>query len=624
MRRPITRSPRFTLLAAAAVVLAVAVAMISFALMQGGGEEASAHYYDFDGDTLTDLHMEIDMDVTNGSGPCDPAATDNVGPQRQLGVEYEVAVCVHGLYLGFPPGTVAFDVLYDDTLNLAPEVANVGTGLDDNPDANAGATTFNGEGHDLGDGWDCSSGGLAFPMGDKNPATGPGNGRAFLSCSSLTGPFRLGDDEDWGTLAVITFIPLENGTDTLQISWGTLGYTDASEMGTCNPDVLFPMVCLDGTDIKGEPPTETPTQPGPTNTPTETATPTETPLPTDTPTVTNTPTETATPTETSTPTVTSTPTETPTPTNTPTETPTPPPRAYIDKDITNGEGPCDPDAIDDETTEFVGDTHTLAVCVADVYEPVTRFRVLVSYDGELDECLDEECGVEDECLDDMPDANAGSTTFGTSLGDGWDCNIEMEPYCGAEGSAGEAEIWCWVLEGTANIGDITNYGALATIDFEVLAPGADQVDITLLEIWGEEGVIGYCPGLDGLPSGAPAARTGPGGVVMDCQGATDEKVPPTTPTPFRRKTATPTPEPTDTPVPPTSTPAPTLPPPPPPTSTATPTGGAGPIVAPPTGSGPSGGFDWTLAALLTAGAAGALAAAGGVYLRHAGRWRRVR
>ncbi|MDI6858838.1 MAG: hypothetical protein QME71_11060, partial [Dehalococcoidia bacterium] len=74
------------LLAAVAFAVVVAIAIISFALVQGGGREASAHYYDFDGDTLTDLHMEIDMDITNGSGPCDPAATDNVGPQRQLGV----------------------------------------------------------------------------------------------------------------------------------------------------------------------------------------------------------------------------------------------------------------------------------------------------------------------------------------------------------------------------------------------------------------------------------------------------------------------------------------------------------------------------------------------------------
>ncbi|MDI6858581.1 MAG: hypothetical protein QME71_09745, partial [Dehalococcoidia bacterium] len=101
-------------------------------------------------------------------------------------------------------------------------------------------------------------------------------------------------------------------------SWGTLGYTDASEMGTCNPGVLFPMVCLDGTDIKGEvapTATNTPVPPTATNTPVP-PTATNTPVP---PTATNTPVP---------PTATNTPVP-PTATNTPiaptaTNTPVPP------------------------------------------------------------------------------------------------------------------------------------------------------------------------------------------------------------------------------------------------------------------------------------------------------------
>ncbi|MDI6858179.1 MAG: DUF11 domain-containing protein [Dehalococcoidia bacterium] len=246
-------------LAAIAGTAILAVALVGFRISQGGLDyTAYAHIWDYDGDTLTDLHMEIDMDITNGNGPCDPVDWE---ASHGYNDNYGVAVCVYGLYIGFPIGTVAFDVLYDDTLNLAPEVADSGVGLDDNPDANAGATTFNGAGRDLGDGWDCSSGGLAFPMGDKNPATGPGNGRAFLSCSSLTGPFRLGDNEDWGTIAVINFQALGTAaTDVMTLSWAVLGYTDASEMGTCNPSVLVPMPCEVGIDHKIPPP-PTPTPP---------------------------------------------------------------------------------------------------------------------------------------------------------------------------------------------------------------------------------------------------------------------------------------------------------------------------------------------------------------------------
>ena len=47
------------------------------------------------------------------------------------------------------------------------------------------------------------------------------------------------------------------------------------------------------------------------------------------------------------------------------------PYAYIDKNIHNGDGPCDPDYIDDATVETVGSTHQLAVCIAG-FEPAGR------------------------------------------------------------------------------------------------------------------------------------------------------------------------------------------------------------------------------------------------------------
>lgn len=229
----------------------------------------------------------VSLDMETSDGPCtDIDSTAYHDP----GTSYDIGLCVSGLYaggggiFGTGIGTLAFDVLYNDLLNQAPEVADSGVALDDNPDVNAGATTW---GDSLGGGWDCASGGLAFPKGDKNPATGPGNGDAFITCASLSGPFTLGDDEEEGVLAVIHFNAVGYGADNLTISGGILAFADASEMGTCNPEVLFPMPCIGGEDVK---PTPTPT-PSPTDTPTPTMThtPTETPPATSTPTVTPTP-----------------------------------------------------------------------------------------------------------------------------------------------------------------------------------------------------------------------------------------------------------------------------------------------------------------------------------------------
>jgi hypothetical protein len=253
----------------AAVVVAVAAHLT-------GGNKASAD--------LVPIVVSLDLDTTDG-GPC--ADIDSSAEHDPAGGNYDVAICVEGLYQGFPVGVVAFDVLYDDTLNVAPEVADALQGLDDNPDANAGSTTW---GDGLGSGWDCSGGGAAYPKGDKDAATGPGNGDAFLSCRSSLGPWTLGDNETAGVIAVVHFQPLAAGTDTLTLSRGLLGYTDATEMGTCNPWVANEMTCNGGTDIKPTPPppTDTPT-PTPSPTPTHTPTPTNTPLPTNTPTITPTP-----------------------------------------------------------------------------------------------------------------------------------------------------------------------------------------------------------------------------------------------------------------------------------------------------------------------------------------------
>ena len=288
---------------------------------------------------------------------------------------------------------------------------------------------------------------------------------------------------------------------------------------------------------------------------------------------------------------------------------TPTPWAYIDK-IKNGNGWCDPDHIDNETTEYVGDSHQLAVCMGNLPEAVHAFILYLSYDIDLDQCVEELC-TDDFCLDTNPDANAGISKWGDGLGDNWDCSNSLQnpdPMC-TYYTNGPPEL-PFILcaggeEATYTLGDNETWGALAVIDFDVIGIGTDNVFIESLWVAGQEGGIGGCQAVQ--VGDARTLDTLP----MPCEGATDHKELPPTSTPHKRKpiaTPTTTEVPTATPV------APTVPPPPP--ATATPSGGVGPeIVAPTTGSGPTdSGFTWAI--WLAAGIAGA-AAGGGFYFRYA-------
>ena len=310
------------------------------------------------------------------------------------------------------------------------------------------------------------------------------------------------------------------------------------------------------------------------------------------------------------------------------------PWAYIDK-IENGEGWCDPDHIDDSTIEYVGDSHQFALCVGNLTlgYPVHSFQAAISYDGALDECIDEQCQpvalgaqtiqLDEGCVDDNPDANAGATFWGDGLGADWDCfyyyqtggyslavpDVGQDPTCDVPdhgSSQRTAEIICHG-NSTYTLGDDETWGALAVVNMNVIAAGTDNVDIESLQVRIDDEVpIIFCGSVfvgSDANAGFPIAGV--------CQGATDTKKPET----HKRPSKTPTPEPTATP----TTEAPTVPPPPPPPPpTATPYGGVGPeIVAPTTGSGPTGGgAPWAL--WLAAGLAGAALAAGGFRLRSAG------
>ena len=303
----------------------------------------------------------------------------------------------------------------------------------------------------------------------------------------------------------------------------------------------------------------------------------------------------------------------------PAESPTPAPWAYIDK-IENGDGWCDPDHIDSTTTEYVGETHQIAVCVANLPAAVQEFEAMITYDSALDSCTDEECPEGTDCLDDNPDANAGETTWGDRLGDGWICRFQLDQFAGSQFQAQSVrdEPICtiprtqvfsstqtaWIHcqgSGDYQLGGEGEWGALAVLTLNVIGAGTDNVSISGLEVSGGEYTL-TCA-LPEAPNGDSLTTIPP--TTMPCQGATDIK------RQQERHRSTPEPSPTSTatPKPPTVTP--------PPPPTATPSGGAGPvIVAPTTGSGSTdSGAPWAL--WLAAGVAGAALAAGGFYIRYA-------
>lgn len=176
------------------------------------------------------FHLAIDADPFDGVAPCAPVNNARfVGP----GETYQVAVCL----MKPPEAPRAFDVrvLYDGALNLAPECAddpaNPGPGeivcpapddtapaLDDNPDANAGTTTWpNPSGQTLGGGFDCTSFGSRFPMGD-DPGT-VSQSDAVMFCTSFTGPLNLSAG---GPLALLTFEQQALGSEMLTFGPGTV------------------------------------------------------------------------------------------------------------------------------------------------------------------------------------------------------------------------------------------------------------------------------------------------------------------------------------------------------------------------------------------------------------------
>jgi len=200
--------------------------------------------------------LSLDADISDG-GPC--ASIDSeitVAP----GEAFQVGVCLRGITA--PLGNFQLSVIYDDTVISAPEIPLSDGALDDNPDANAGATTW-GEG--LGENWTCDELSLGQqPIGDGDPETGRGHGRADIVCWSLTGPWALGDDEDAGVLAVISFNahPDQSGAISLELADVGLGSWEAIDLGSCNPPAPMAAAVIDciGATVRVAGPTIAPEQ----------------------------------------------------------------------------------------------------------------------------------------------------------------------------------------------------------------------------------------------------------------------------------------------------------------------------------------------------------------------------
>jgi hypothetical protein len=195
-----------------------------------------------------------------------------------VSANFGVAICL--TYPGGDPGNPVaafnYNIIYDDSVFSGTEIANAGTGLEDNPDANDGTGEFSTPG--LGANWDCNPVSVG-PEVDNNGASGPGNGNTYSGgCSSTGGATLLPSP---GPLGVVTYTAGGSaGFSTLVFGPASLTLDSLDPLGECNQAVPTgaPVIPCIGGDV---------TVLGlPTNTPTNT--------PTDTPTATNTPTATAT------------------------------------------------------------------------------------------------------------------------------------------------------------------------------------------------------------------------------------------------------------------------------------------------------------------------------------------
>lgn len=201
--------------------------------------------------------QSLAVDVDPRDAPC-----TNIHRTRAVrpGEDFQVAICLQNA--ADTVGLFQMDIVYDDTVLTAPEVADTGSALDDNPDANQVGLS----GVASGDtGWDCTGFTVLYPKGDKEPATGPGNGVGFIVCYSIAGPYAVKRGQTL-PLATMRFQALAPGESTIELRSVAISNDVPVETGSCNPPVDVQMPCNGGSiTVESAPPaTATPPGAGPT------------------------------------------------------------------------------------------------------------------------------------------------------------------------------------------------------------------------------------------------------------------------------------------------------------------------------------------------------------------------
>jgi hypothetical protein len=162
--------------------------------------------------------LSLDLDTTDGI-----CSSIYVNPQRTVnaGTSFDVAICFQNKpYPNEGIIGMTFRVAYNDTIIRAPEVADAGAGVDDNPDANAGATTFSSP--SLPAGWQCNVSGSNYPVGDFDGVPLNGAGEARSSCSWPNHPNPPFGALFNGVFSVIHFTAGATGTTSLNFTYGVV------------------------------------------------------------------------------------------------------------------------------------------------------------------------------------------------------------------------------------------------------------------------------------------------------------------------------------------------------------------------------------------------------------------
>jgi hypothetical protein len=148
-------------------------------------------------------------------------------------------------------------------------------------------------------------------------------------------------------------------------------------------------------------------------------------------------------------------------------------------DPTNGSGPCNP--VDTTVTVANDSEYEVAICMTGVSTAPNVFEVHMDHDDTIGQCVPTDCS-DKYCLDGNPDANAGSTTWGTSLGTGWDCNIMDVSPPSCKDNNGQISIKCMAVKdpGTLPAGPGVS-APLAMIKFKAVKEGTDTIKISIAD-----------------------------------------------------------------------------------------------------------------------------------------------